>query len=132
MDGLNTIDELRETRIHEAYEELGRMKYDDPNRGKVMSEIKALEEIKLNEANAESTRLNNNAKCDIEEQKLEVERERTRIEKKKIRSTWGQIGAYFVAGFGSLGASYLLDPWFQKNPQMTKFSERLRDLILKK
>ncbi len=132
MDGLNTIDELRETRIHEAYEELGRLKYDDPNRGKVMSEIKVLEEIKLNEANAESTRLNNNAKCDIEEQKLVVERERTQIEKKKIRSTWGQIAAYFIAGFGSLGAGYLLDPWFQKNPQMTKFSERCRDLILKK
>lgn len=131
MDEVMNTNDLREKQIHDAYVELGRLKYDDPNRGKVLSEIKSLEEIKRDEENAETTRLNNNARNDIEEQKLDVERERCSIEKRKIRSTWGQIAAYFVAGFGSLGASYLLDPWFQKNPNFVKFSEKLRDKILK-
>lgn len=132
MDEVMNTNDLREKQIHDAYVELGRLKYDDPNRGKVLNEIKSLEEIKRDEENAETTRLNNNARNDIEEQKLDVERERCSIEKRKIRSTWGQIAAYFIAGFGSLGAGYLLDPWFQKNPNFTKFSEKLRDLILKK
>ena len=131
MDEVMNTNDLREKQIHDAYVELGRLKYDDPNRGKVLSEIKSLEEIKRDEENAETTRLNNNARNDIEEQKIDVERERCSIEKRKIRSTWGQIAAYFIAGFGSLGASYLLDPWFQKNPNFTKFSEKLRDKILK-
>jgi hypothetical protein len=131
MDEVMNTNDLREKQIHDAYVELGRLKYDDTNRGKVLSEIKSLEEIKRDEENAETTRLNNNARNDIEEQKIDVERERCRIEKRKIRSTWGQIGAYFIAGFGSLGASYLLDPWFQKNPNFVKFSEKLRDKILK-
>ena len=131
MDEVMNTNDLREKQIHDAYVEIGRLKYDDPNRGKVLSEIKSLEEIKRDEENAETTRLNNNARNDIEEQKIDVERERCSIEKRKIRSTWGQIGAYFIAGFGSLGASYLLDPWFQKNPNFTKFSEKLRDKILK-
>lgn len=131
MDEVMNTNDLREKQIHDAYVELGRMKYDDPNRGKVLSEIKSLEEIKRDEENAETTRLNNNARNDIEEQKLDVERERCSIEKRKIRSTWGQIASYFIAGFGSLGASYLLDPWFQRNPNFVKFSEKLRDKILK-
>lgn len=131
MDEVMNTNDLREKQIHDAYVELGRLKYDDPNRGKVLSEIKSLEEIKRDEENAETTRLNNNARNDIEEQKLDVERERCSIEKRKIRSAWGQIAAYFIAGFGSLGAGYLLDPWFQKNPSFVKFSEKLRDKILK-
>ena len=126
------ISEMREKRIREAYEELGATKFEDANRGKLMNEIKTLEELRLSESQAETTRLNNNEKNSIEEEKLAVERERLKLDRKKVRSTWGQIAAYFIAGFGSFGASYFLDPWFQKNPNFMKFSERLRDQILKK
>ena len=104
MDEVMNTNDLREKQIHDAYVELGRLKYDDPNRGKVLSEIKSLEEIKRDEENAETTRLNNNARNDIEEQKIDVERERCSIEKRKIRSTWGQITAYFIGS----GAWYLM------------------------
>lgn len=132
MDELKTIDELREDQLRGAYIELKDLKRDDPNYGKVMNEIKTLEEIKLSSEQAESNRLNNNAKISVEEEKIMVDRERNQIERKKVRSVWGQIGAYFVMGFGSFGMSYVLEPWFQKNPNIQRFSERCRDLILKK
>lgn len=128
---MSTLD-LLEQREREGYEELGRLKYDDPLRGKVLNEVKTYSDIRIAFESQEQTRLNNNAKNDIEEQKLVIESEKIRNEKKRIGADVGKAVLYFVGGFSSMVGSYMLGEWFQKDSSMHRFGERLYDMITRK
>ena len=128
---MSTLD-LLEQREREGYEELGKLKYDDPIRGKVLNELKTLSDIRNDFESQEQTRLNNNAKNDIEEQKLVIESEKIRNEKKRIGAEVGKAVLYFVGGFSSMFGSYMLGEWFQKDSSMHRFGERLHDMITKR
>ena len=88
------IVDLYEDRIKEKLEELGRMSKDDPNREKVQKEIDMLSKNHLNYIELEQNRLNNNAKNDNDEQKLLIEEEKIKLDKKKM--VWTGIASIFV------------------------------------
>lgn len=123
--------DLLEQSIHDAYEELNRLKFGDENRGKVLNEIKILEDIQQKASDSESARLNNNARNDIEESKLEIERQKVAVERKKVRSAWRQTLVYAFVGTLSTGLSFFAEPWFQKNQTLNKFSDKVTSLILR-
>jgi len=127
----STVD-LNEQRLREAYEELGKLKYDDPNRGKVLDEVKKLEEIRSTYEQNETTRLNNYAHNEIDERKIEVEEQKVKNERKRIRTDWWKIAVYGVCAVGTTAFSYLIDPWVQKDPKLQRVGEDFRNLINRK
>ena len=127
-----SVEELVEKRLKENFEELGRRNYDDPNRSKIASEAKTLSEIKVALDSNELTRLNNNAKNDIEEQKLFIEQKKLENERKKIGADIGKVIVYTVGSFGLGIGGYLMDTIFQKSPFLQRLAEKTHDLIVRK
>jgi len=124
--------ELLEKREHEAYEELGKLNYGDENRGKVLNELKTLASIRNDYDQTELSRLNNIAKNDIEDRKLDVESEKIKNDKRRMWSEVGKAVLYFVGGFGSMFSSYMMSEWFQRDTQLHRFGEKLHDQITKR
>lgn len=131
-DENKTTWELMEEREKEIYVELGKLKFDDPKRQKLMAEAKSLADIKNAYETTENNRLNNNARNDIEEQKLVIEEAKLRNDKRRIGVDIARIIVYTIAGFGLNVASYTMDSWFQKDSRMQKFAERVHDMLTKK
>ncbi len=71
--------ELLEERQKDLVEQLNRMAIDDPKRPKVQDELDLISKIIVNMKTQDETRLNNNARNSIEEERL-------RIEHKKLES----------------------------------------------
>lgn len=94
--------DLYEEREHEVLEQLGRMNMDDANRKALVSELTALSSIRNSYEQTEQTRLNNNARNDIEEQKLVIEEEKVKNDKKRTIAMWVQtflsvgVGGYLT------------------------------------
>ena len=99
------IVDLYEERIKEKLEELGRMSKDDQNREKVQKEIDMLSKNHLSYVELEQNRLNNNAKNDNEEQKLLIENEKIKVDKKKI--FWSSIASIVVPIFSIGTGTYV-------------------------
>ena len=130
-DEVSAMD-LLEQREKEAYEELGRLKHDDPNRKNLLSEVKIYSDIRVANNETEQARLNNNAKNDLEEERLIIEKQKLKNDKARIRWDFGKGVLYFLAGMTSGVSSYMLDSWFQNYKPLTRFQERLHDMITKK
>lgn len=127
-----TTMELLEQREREAYKELGQMSFDDPNRGKVVSEAKTLAELRAKFEESENTRLNNNARNDIDEQRIRLDEEKLKNEKARTRFDVWKVLIYVAAGFGMNVSSYMFDEWFQDYKPLGRFKDRVHDLIIKK
>ncbi len=101
--------ELYEKREHELLEELGKLQPNDPNRKPIVQELNTIASIKATYNQNELTRLNNNARNDIEEQKLIIEQEKIRNDKRRTIAMWVQ--AIFSGGLGlyAVNKSYHMD-----------------------
>lgn len=121
-----------ETRIREAVEELGKMNYDDPNRGKLINEIKTLKELQLSEQEADDARLNNAARNDIDERRLEIEEQKVQNDKRKNGTDIAKLVVYSLLGVGMSFSSYMMDNWFHRDSSMYRFGEKLHDFLMKK
>lgn len=124
--------ELLETREKEVYLALGKVGFDDPKRQKLMNEAKTFSEIRIANEQSENNRLNNNARNDIEEQKLVIENERIKVDKRRTAVDIAKIVVYTVAGIAINITSYMMDPWFQKDSRMQRFGERIHDMLTKR
>lgn len=124
--------ELREREERKIYEELGRREFNDPDRRKLVDEARTHAELRLADSQNEMTRLNNNAKNDIEEQRLIIESEKVKNDRRRVRSDIGKGALFFGAAICSSFLSYAMDPWFQKYQPLQELSKALRDLIMKK
>ena len=101
--------DLYEEEERKLLEELSRMSIDDPKRPKVMESLEDISRIRVAYKEQEETRLNNNARVSIDEERLNIEKEKLKNDK-----TWGWIGlgvsfAGMTAGGVWQCVSYYLD-----------------------
>ena len=127
-----TTQELMEKQEKEAYLELGKLGYEDANRKKILDELEVRSRIRIAYDTAEQKRLDNYAKNEIEERRITVEEEKAKNEKKRIGADVTKAIIFLVGGFFSGFSGYMLDTWFQKDPRMSRFQEKVHDAILKK
>ena len=115
-----------------AYEELKKLDYDDPKRSKVLSEARSLTETRLSLEKADQERSNSYSRNEIEEEKLRIEAEKVKTDRKRITADLVKIGMAFGLGVGAEMFSYTADVWLPKNQSFKRFSEKMRDWILRK
>lgn len=101
--------ELYEKREHEVLEQLGKMEMSDPNRKNLVQELNTLSSIRNNYDQTELTRLNNNARNDIEEAKLAIEEEKVKNDKERTKAMWFQAALSFLGGAALTMKSYHMD-----------------------
>ena len=101
--------ELYEKREHEILEQLGKMEMSDPNRKNLVQELNTLSSIRNNYDQTELTRLNNNARNDIEEAKLAIEEEKVKNDKERTKAMWFQAALSFLGGAALTMKSYHMD-----------------------
>lgn len=129
---LLTTRELMESVEKEVYIELKKLPLDDPKREKLLKEAKQHSDIRLAEDEAEQSRLQDHARNDIEEARLLIDQQKVENDKARNRIDIGKIIIYLLAGIGVNLASYLLDPWFQKDNRMQKFGEKIHDFLVRR
>ena len=120
---LMTNGELILRRIHELCEELGRLKPDDPKRKEINDEIKKLADSFKVLDEVEQNKVVSLAKLEIEQDKVNVDAKRNKIERGKM---W--MGAflsilYLFGGCGAQFISYILDEVYVKNNSVKKFGD---------
>ena len=127
--------DLYEEREHELLDQLGRMEISDPNRDKVEKELDTLAKIRSKYLELEQNRLNNNAKNDIEEAKLLVEKSKLENEKRRNRTTlWATfITTLFTTGIGysAIMKSYHMDEEFWPHKDLKVFGQSLIRMKMK-
>ena len=104
-----SISELREKRIREGLILLGTLKDDDPLRQKVQNEIESLSRQQNADDTLEMNRLNNNAKNEIEERRVDVELLKTQNDRKRLRVDIGKILAGILVGTAGNVMCYNMD-----------------------
>ncbi len=130
-DEKSTMDLLEEVE-RAAYEELQKMGPDDPNRKNMLNEAKTCAELRLTYDQNEATRLNNNAKNDLDERRLAIEEEKVKNDKSRVKVDFAKGLLYFVGGIFSGFSSYMMSDWFQEYKPMGRISEKMHDLIVRK
>lgn len=76
--------ELYEEGERKILEEYNKLDPDDPKRAELLKQLTGISAIRNNYEQTEQNRLNNNARNDIEEQKLVVQEEQTKNDKLKV------------------------------------------------
>lgn len=80
-------------RCNEILDDLGKTKMDDPSYGNKVKNLETLSKIKADQETRDQTRMNNNARNDIEEVKVRLEEEKLKVQKQ------GQV----LSGFQTFG-----------------------------
>lgn len=124
--------ELLEARETEAYEELGKLAFDDPARGKILNEIRTYSDIRIANEQTEQNRLNNNSKNDIEEQRVAIEAQKVQNDRVRMNTELAKAGLFLLGGLSSTFLSYSMEEWFQKFTPLQRFGEKLHDFIVRK
>ena len=103
FDDRKDVMDLNEERQRELYEELGRLKPEDPKYKEIVNNLETLAKMQDEFETREQKRLDNNAKNDLEEAKLVIDQQK--IENDKLRSRLDAFTriCYFI---GSLGMGY--------------------------
>lgn len=106
---LMSISQLKEKREKEVLIEAGKYKPGEAERTKIMNEAKLHAEIRNIDENLELTRINNQAKNEIEEEKLNIEREKVKTDRKRTRNDVLKILAAVVTYAGGTVVCYHMD-----------------------
>lgn len=111
MDVFDTRDnlDLLEEAENRGWKQLADMKFEDPNRPKVLNEVLEISKRRLEYQQADENRLSNNRKNDIEEEKLVIEKEKVENEKQKVTNEKWKIGIMPLIAFGGGIVSYYMD-----------------------
>lgn len=100
---------LTEERMKELLEQLGKMPIGDPAREKIVEELNDYSRIVDDYEGRDLKRLDNNAKNDIEEARLEIDAQKIILEKSRIRTERFKVFAYILSGIGTGMLSYNMD-----------------------
>lgn len=128
MDNMKLLEEVEKNGL----QQLNRMEYNDPNRGKVLDEIEKVSKIRNAYDQTELTRLNNNARNDQEEAKIAIDEKKVENERRKTNLDFGKAVLYFVAGFGGGWLSFNMEKTELAFKQMWKNTERWWDNIVRR
>lgn len=100
---------LTEERMKELLEQLGKMPIGDPAREKIVNELNDYSRIVDDYEGRDLKRLDNNAKNDIEEARLEIDAQKIILEKSRIRTERFKVFAYILSGIVTGMLSYNMD-----------------------
>ena len=100
---------LTEERMKELLEQLGKLPIGDPARVKIVEELNDYSRIVDDYEGRDLKRLDNNAKNDIEEARLEIDAQKIILEKSRIRTERFKVFAYILSGIGTGMLSYNMD-----------------------
>jgi hypothetical protein len=109
FDTQEDVMELNEARLAQLYHDLERYEPTDPNYKKIAENIEILSRVSDSHGQVELKRLDNNAKNDIEEQKLVIEMQKLKNDKARTRSEWFGRIFYGALVTGSAYFSYNQD-----------------------
>ena len=122
--------DLYEKREHEVLERLGRMEQNDPERKSAVNELTALSSIRVSYEQTEQARLNNNARNDIDEERLKIEQAKLENDRERNKAMWIQALLSFLAGTALTMKSYHMDekgyPYKDLKIQGMKLIDRVR------
>ena len=116
--------ELLEERQRELVEYLGRMEFDDPKRPKVQDELNLVSKIIVEMKDQEETRLNNNARISIDEERLAIDKEKLENDKQWKWITIGTSAGGVAAGLFSQWLSYHIEETNYAYKSLKTFGER--------
>ena len=108
--------ELNEARLVQLYKELDRYEPTDPNYKKIVENIEDLSRVLETYKQIELKRLDNNAKNDIEEQKLVIDMQKVQNDKARNIGEW--MGRVLYAAM--IGGS----AWFSYNQDLLKIPSK--------
>ena len=124
-----TTPELLEKLEHDSYAELTRMNFNDPNRGKVLGEAETYFKIRNGYDQTEQNRLNNYAKNETEDRKVDVEMKKAKNDRVRTRVDLIKAGLYFLMGIFGGFAGYAMDTWFQQDKRLQKFQQDCQNAV---
>lgn len=128
----NETRELLQKRLNEACDQLGKIEATDKEkRTAKTAEITALTNALTNLDKVENERINNNLKNSTEEARVKVDAERVEVDKKRIRTSWWQIGIGIVAGLFGSTWGYILNENMQPDSRLQKFADKCSDTVSK-
>ena len=119
--------ELYEEREREILERLGQMSMNDPERKSLTQELNVVSSIIVNYKQTELTRLNNNARNDIDEARLVIEGEKVQNDKTRNKIMVGGSILSVLAGWWLHGKSYHMDEKGYPFKEMKQFSKDMVD-----
>lgn len=130
MDEMKSTRDLIEDVERDIYLKIKSTDVNDPNWQKLINGAKTASDIRNAMDTAENTRLNNNARNDIEEQKLVVDEERIKVDKQR-----NLINVLTLIGYASLGVwsamkSYSMDEVSTCYRKMSDFAKDCQRSVL--
>ena len=124
-----TTPELLEKLERDSYAELTRMTFNDPNRGKLLGEAETYFKIRNGYDQSEQNRLNNYAKNETEDRKVDVEMKKVKNDRARTRADLFKAAMFFVMGIFGGFAGYAMDTWFQQDKRLQKFQQDCQNVV---
>lgn len=127
---LMDVKTLYERREKEVLLELGKMKPDDAGYQKLLNQAKIYAEIRNADETSDLTRVNNNAKNELEEARIAVDVKKTKNETARIWVDLGRIVAAIYTSIRSPFISYHMEEYSNPYKKMEQSMDRLKDNLL--
>ena len=129
MEGKDNL-ELYEEGERKILEEYNSLDPNDPKRGDLLKQLTGISAIRNNYEQTEQNRLNNNARNDIEEQKLVIQEVQTKNEFTKTL-VWGgpTLFGYCLGHYGQIKSYHMEEKGFAFKG-LKAYGERLQDKAL--
>ena len=124
------VKSLYEMREKEILLKLGRMEPEDPNYQKLLNQAKTYAEIRNADETADLTRLNNNAKNELEEARIEVDVKKTKNETARIWVDLGRIAAAVYTSIRTPFISYHMEEYSNPYKKMEQSMTKLKDDLM--
>ncbi len=122
--------ELYEEGERKILEEYNKLDPDDPKRTELLKQLTGISAIRNNYEQTEQNRLNNNARNDIEEQKLVIQEEQAKNDKLKIL-VWGGLTllGYGLGHYDQIKSYHMEEKGFAFKG-LKNYGERLQEKAL--
>lgn len=121
---------LYEKREKEVLLELGKTKPEDANYQKLLNQAKIYAEIRNADETADLTRINNNAKNELEEARIAIDVKKTKNETARIWVDLGRIAAAIYTSIKTPFISYQMEENLNSYKKMEQSMSRLSDNLL--
>lgn len=121
---------LYEKREKEILLELGKMKPEDANYQKLLNQAKTYAEIRNADETSELTRINNNAKNELEEARINIDVKKTKNETARIWVDLSRIAAAIYTSIKAPFVSYQMEEHYNSYKKMEQSMSRLSDNLL--
>ena len=124
------VKSLYEKREKEILLELGKMKPEDANYQKLLNQAKTYAEIRNADETADLTRINNNAKNELEEARISIDVKKTKNESARIWVDLGRIAAAVYTSIRTPFIAYHMEEYSNPYKKMEQSMTKLKDDLM--